>query len=504
MSATPRPIALVSAVATAAALGAAALAFPAFAAEKAPASAPGARALELKDGTLDWGFKESFRKYIASPFAHGTITMGDGARQAPGNGVFTFVDGTGTYDTGTHATANSFKGSVHFTAHEGVLDIRFSDLRLSTKGSAAPTGEITADVVTKKRNGTFESKNDVAIAALDMRGVRPGQGTGGAMVFKDIPAKLTKGAAEAFAGYYKEGDPLDPATLTVTAKTPGPRPTPTKSAPTKPAPTEPASTKPTAKPTSGTSSPAAPAPGKVLNGRLTWGVKESWRRYVDDTCGGNVTPAGGATGNGSVYDFRLGTAELDPAARRADARFAGSVRFVCAAHGINWTIGDLWIKTSGSTGTLVADVTTAKGTRNDVTFAKLDLSKADFTAKNGVVTLKDVPAALTKDGAAQFAGPNGEAFYQPGTAVDPVTVAFTLDPDAALPGTAGGTSGETSGGSDTSGAGTNAVGTVGGTGALATTGSMVPADQLLAASGAVAVAGAGVVLAVRRRTTARA
>ncbi|WP_420855623.1 HtaA domain-containing protein, partial [Streptomyces kanamyceticus] len=46
--------------------------------------------LELKNGTLDWGLKESFRKYVAG-IAHGTIEATDGAKQAEGNGVFTFT-----------------------------------------------------------------------------------------------------------------------------------------------------------------------------------------------------------------------------------------------------------------------------------------------------------------------------------------------------------------------------------------------------------------------------
>ncbi|MFE5488110.1 HtaA domain-containing protein [Streptomyces sp. NPDC056527] len=494
-TATRRPVVL-AAVATAAALGASVFALPALAADGADRAAAAAPAMELKDGTLDWGFKESFRKYLASPMAQGKTTVGGGAKQAADNGVFTFVDGTGTYDTGTHATANAFKGSVHFEAHGGVLDITLSDVKLTTKGTAAPTGEITADVVTKGKDGAFVTRDDVAVAALDMTGVRPGQGAGGAMVFKDIPAKLTKGGAEAFAGFYKEGDALDAATLTVKAggTSPSPKPTPTRtstpsptSTPTKTTapPTTAPTTAPTGKPTTGTPS--------VRNGKLTWGVKESWRKYVVDTCGGKATASGGATKNGAVYDFAFGSAQWDANARKADAGFDGTVRFECAAHTIDWTISDVKVKAKGSTGTLVADVATAAGKKNDVTFADLDLSKADYTAKNGVVTLANIPARLTKDGAAQFAGPGGQAFYQPGTAIDPVTVALTVDKDTALPTT---TTGGTSGGGSTTGGGT-----VGGSGSLAATGASVPTGALLGAAGATALAGAAVVFAVRRRTT---
>lgn len=499
---TPRrPVTLAAAVATAAALGASVFALPALAADGTEKAA-GAPVMELKEGTLDWGFKESFRKYLASPMAAGKTTVAGGAKQAADNGVFTFVDGTGTYDTGTHATANSFKGSVHFEAHHGVLDITLSDVRLSTKGTAAPTGEITADVVTKGNDGKFVTRDDIAIAALDMSKVRPGQGAGGAMVFKDIPAKLTKGGAEAFAGFYKEGDALDAATLTVKAGGTQPTPTPTPTKTTTPTPTpKPTATKTTAPPTTAPTT-AAPTTGtpSVLNGKLTWGVKESWRSYVVSTCGGKATTTGGATKNGSVYDFAFGSGDWDAKARKADAVFKGTVRFECAAHTIDLAISDVKVKANGSSGTVVVDVTTAKGTKNDVTFADLDLAKADYSAKNGVVTLLNVPAKLTKDGAAQFAGPNGEAFYKAGAAIDPVTVALTVDKDASLPSTTtGGTSGgsaSTAGGSTTGGGGT-----VGGSGSLAATGAGLPTGALLGAAGATALAGAAVVFAVRRRTT---
>ncbi|MER5962615.1 HtaA domain-containing protein, partial [Streptomyces sp. NPDC002057] len=237
-----RSVTLAAAVATAAALGTGAVVLA------LPAAAEGAPPVTLVDGTLDWGIKQSFRSYLAMPFAHGKITVGGGATQAASNGVFTFVDGTGTYDMGTHGTATGFKGSVHFEAHEGALDILISDVKLSTKGSA-PTGEITADVVTKEKDGSVSTRDDIAFAALDMTGIRPGQGAGGAMVFKDIPAKLTKDGAAAFAGFYKEGDALDAATLTVKAggrpTTPPPTVPPTTEPPTTAPPTtEPPTTEP--------------------------------------------------------------------------------------------------------------------------------------------------------------------------------------------------------------------------------------------------------------------
>ncbi|MFH8724570.1 HtaA domain-containing protein [Streptomyces termitum] len=537
-----RPVTLAAAVATAAALGAGTLtlALPASAAGDGPAPT-----LSLVDGTLEWGVKQSFRSYLAQPFAKGRTTLEGGATQAAGNGPFTFGDGTGAYDTGSHATATSFKGGVRFEAHDGALDIRISDVRLRTAGSASPTGEITADVVTKEKDGSLTTRDDIAFAALDMTGVRPGRGADGAMVFKDVPATLTKDGAAAFAGFYQAGAALDAATLTVKAAprptptdpTPTPTPTPT-TGPTSPEPTatgpEPTATspEPTATGPTGPTAPTTPTtpttpatptstaptatgtPAEIVAGRLTWGVLGRWRTYVGELCGGTVTPAAGAARTGSAYAFQVAGADLDADARTLTASFTGRVDFTCAAHGIDWRIGGVKISASGTTGTLTADVTTASGTTRGVVFAELDLAKADWTAKDGVVTLAALPAKLTAAGAAGFAAPGRDAVYKPGQALDPVTVSLAVEAGATLPetgavaggsGSGGGTGSATAGGGTVGGGtagGGFGAGTAGGSGALAATGSSAPTGLLAGAAALVAGAGAAVVVAVRRRTGA--
>ncbi|HBF78947.1 MAG TPA: hypothetical protein DD420_03100, partial [Streptomyces sp.] len=418
MAATRRPIALAAAVATAAALGAT-FALPALAAdskEAAPAST-----MELTDGTLDWGVKESFRRYIGGA---GTITVKDGATQAAGNGVFTFGNGKGTYDTTTHGTATAFDGSVNFNAHGGVLDITLFDVKVSTTGTG---GAITADVKTPE--GT---KDDVAVAALDLSTVRPGQGDGGAMVFKDIPVSLTKAGSEVFNGMYAEGAQLDPATLSVKAVTPTPteEPTPTGKPTDGPTgeptekPTEEPTQKPTEEPTATPSgeptTPTTPAPsatatapaaeqGAVVDGTLDWGVKESFRTYVTGPiANGKVETAQGATASGDGYRFPDATGAFDADKQTLDAEFAGSVRFLGHKEGDAYTLDlsltKLRIQVEGTTGTLVADVSSKdRETKKVSTYpalavADLKLPSGELVAKGGVVTLKAVPATLTADG----------------------------------------------------------------------------------------------------------
>ncbi|MFB7852463.1 HtaA domain-containing protein [Streptomyces sp. NPDC056053] len=523
MAATRRPIALAAAVATAAALGVSALVLPATAATTAT-TADGAAAapkLELKDGTLEWGLKESFRKYLAAPFSGGKITVQDGATQASGNGVFTFVDGKGTYDKATYATDTAFKGGVHFYAHDGELDITLSDVKLATAGTG---GAITVDVTTPK--GTSD---DVKFAALDLSGVKPGQGADGAMVFEDIPATLTKAGAEAFQGQYKEGEVLDPATLSVKAVVP---PSPDPSTEPSPEPSTEPSTGPSTEPSGGPTSSTAPSPdpsgssstepaaepGEILDGTLDWGVRKSFRAYVTGPIAqGRIETTAGATASAGGYRFPDATGRFDAEKQTLTAKFDGKVRFLGheedGEYTLDLSLANLEVRVDGAKGTLVADVTSKDrktkevSVRTGLALADLKLPKGELAAKKGVLKLSGVPATLTADGAGAFAG-----MYKKGEPLDALTVAVALDKDAELPGaesgsgtsgTAGGGTAATGGGSVGGGsAGGSVGGTVGGSGALAATGSDLPAGALIAASGVVVAAGAGVVVAARRRRTA--
>lgn len=514
MAATRRPIALAAAIATAAALGATAFTLPALAAglpAAAPAAPGAAPKLELKDGTLDWGLKESFRRYVTG-IAAGTISATDGATQATGNGPFTFSNGTGTYDPATHNVATDFDGSVRFSSAAHGFDIKIADVKLVTEGTA---GAIEADVTL---NGT--TQDDIELAAIDLAGIRP-ETAGGAMVFKDIPATLTADGAKAFNGMYAEGTALDKATLAVAYSTGGtptptpsesestPAPSPSVTEPTRPPTTEPTTTAPTA-PVS--DAPPAAVDGAIVDGNLDWGVKESFRSYVTGPIAkGKVELGDGATASGAAYRFPEGTGSFDADAQTLSASFAGTVRFLghqeAGEYVLDLTVGGLRAEVKDGKGTLVADVSTKDrethkvSTFKDLTFATLDLPAGDLAAKDGVVTLSGVPATLTADGTKAFGG-----MYPAGTDLDTLTLAVSLDDDADLPGGTGGTSGGTSGGTGgttggTSG-GTTGGGTVGGTGSLASTGSEVPTGTLLSAAGAIAAAGVAAVLATKRRRTA--
>ncbi|MFE1610668.1 HtaA domain-containing protein [Streptomyces albidoflavus] len=514
MTPNRRPVVLAAAVATALGLGATALTLPAVAAEAPRAGAP---VMDLTDGTLNWGVKESFRRYVNGG---GTITTSGGATQAEGNGPFTFVGGTGKYnEAGDHGVNVALDGSVKFAYPAHHFTITIDDLKVVTVGN---TGFIKADVTLDD-----DTQDDIDLATVDLAAATKGDSRT-ELVYKDIPTTLTADGAKAFNGMYKAGDALDPATLSVKAApattapptgepTDGPTGEPTDDPSEKPTeqptgkptekPTEEEPTgKPTTEPTEKPSPGAGQEPGQVAKGTLAWGVKESFRRYI--ATGGSAAVAGGAKDNGNGYDFPYAKADLDADARKLSASFGGSVRFTYPSHGIDMKFSDVKVEAAGNKGTLSVDVTTPQGTEDDVAFATLDLSGVSYEAKDDVVRLEEVPAAFTADGAAVFANDTTGSMYEEGEAIDPVTLALGLTGDAQLPGGpggSGGNGGSGNGGSGTGGTGTVGSGTVdgtGGTGALASTGAEVNAGALAGAAALVVAAGAGVVVAARRRNAA--
>ncbi|MER5488679.1 HtaA domain-containing protein [Streptomyces sp. NPDC002812] len=491
MSSTRRPLALAAAVATAVAIGATALVLPATAAGSAPAApaAPAAQGvpatIPVLGGTLDWGVLESYRTYVTT-IAQGQITVADGAKKTAKG--FTFVSATGQYDPATHLVTAAFKGSVTFTSAAHHFEVKLANLRIDT-GKKLLIVDVTRDGALTKDVGFAK----VAFTGPSMSG---------------LATTLTADAAKLLGSDGYKDKPGDP--LTAVLEFPPPpshSPSPSASASTSPSPSHSpspsasasasASSSPSkpATPSASTSSPAAGGPQQILDGKLAWGVKESFRQYVQ-RAGGTVTPADGAVANGDSFAFAGGKGTLDTKARKLNATFAGNLRFQYAAHGIDMTFGNIRINAEGAKGTLVLDVKTAAGVKANIPFATLDLSKAEYKTRNGVLTLNAVRTALTAEGAAAFANDTTGSMYPVGTRADDVNLTVSVTKGAALPTTPAGTGGST-GGTGTTGGG----GTVGG--GLAATGAEIPAGTLLGSSALIVAAGAGAVHVARRRRTAQ-
>lgn len=169
-----------------------------------------AEACVVTDGTFSWGVKESFRSYISGTIANGSWEALDGATyETP---VFEWSGATGSYDPATGTGSVSFPGTVHFTGHEGVLDLTLGNPTIEFEGDAAALlldahsndmeGEVAVDA-------EQERVGDVALpAAPDV--------TGDALAASDLATTLTAPGAAAFAGFYEAGEELDPVSVSLT------------------------------------------------------------------------------------------------------------------------------------------------------------------------------------------------------------------------------------------------------------------------------------------------
>ncbi|MFK0294436.1 HtaA domain-containing protein [Streptomyces sp. NPDC090442] len=534
MSVIRRPLALAAALVTVA--GSAVLGLPT-AALAAPTGGSGAPSITLKDGTLDWGVKESFRRYVTG-LALGTIETADGAQQDADNGPFTFAGGTGHYDLSTHAVATTFQGSVRFASKLHGFDIRLADLKVSTDAAnKGASGAITADVTAGGK-----TRDDVPLASLDLSKVRPESGAGGAMTFAKIPTKLTAQGAEAFNGMYQEGQELDPATLTVRPDSSGPDKPEQPGKPNQPGepekPGEPGkpsddqrpSPTPTdkpsagARPQSGSGSDATPRnSGKVYDGNLDWGIKKKFRDYVNGPIAhGKAELSGGAATTAAGYRFPKGHGTYDAQKATLAAEFNGAVRFTGHGGALDLKFSNLRIKADNGRGTLIADVASKPRTIDgnaptkavdipNIAIAELKLPSGALAATRGVITLKNIPATLTAAGSKAFSG-----MYPAGETLDPVNASLAVDSTAQLPSPAAGSSGSTDADASTGPASANGAGgasgaasfasgdTAGGAASLAATGSALPTAPLLGTAAALVVTGVATTYATRRRgTTAR-
>lgn len=167
-------------------------------------------ACEVTSSTLTWGVKESFRAYISGSIANGSWETSDGAEyETP---EFVWTNGTGTFDPTAGTGSVSFVGTVHFTGHDGVLDLTLANPTVEfDSGSSAALlldarstdmeGEVAVDTA-REWVGEIALDGDLALSdsMLDLT---------------DQPTTLTNSGAAAFAGFYEAGVELDPLSITL-------------------------------------------------------------------------------------------------------------------------------------------------------------------------------------------------------------------------------------------------------------------------------------------------
>lgn len=160
-------------------------------------------------GSLIWGVKESFRTYVTGTIASGAIELDDVAENATGE--FVWSNGTGSYDSDAQIGELALTGSVHFTGHSGQLDVTLANPRIEI------TSETTATLyvdVTSKAFGSSPAVNETGVAFATLSLSSPVT-SDEEISWVDAGATLTADGAAAFAGFYQEGQALDPVTFTL-------------------------------------------------------------------------------------------------------------------------------------------------------------------------------------------------------------------------------------------------------------------------------------------------
>ena len=167
---------------------------------------------------MDWGVKESFRRYIKGPIARGDIAVSGGLTQNA-DGTYHWSEGTGPWN-GTSGEV-ALPGTVTFTGHKGILETTLSNLRLRIDGAK---GTLIADAqarpfIDTTTKGELESYPNLELAEVDLSGLSSADGT---LSVSGAPTTLTEAGQVAFGGgaFYENGAALDPLSFSARIETP--------------------------------------------------------------------------------------------------------------------------------------------------------------------------------------------------------------------------------------------------------------------------------------------
>lgn len=170
--------------------------------------------------TLEWGVKESFRRYIVGPIPKGSIEL---LGNTTGEYRWSGGQGTAALD-GTAADVSFGAGNgVHFLGHKSgadeddpyILDIALTNPRVVV--TSATTAELRVDVegrtyIDTTTVGDRYSSQDALLADLTLPAPTI---EGDVRTWTNAAAVLTEEGAENFAGFYQAGEQFDPVTFSL-------------------------------------------------------------------------------------------------------------------------------------------------------------------------------------------------------------------------------------------------------------------------------------------------
>ena len=165
------------------------------------AAATPAHADPTPTGTLQWGFKQSFRGYV-SGFGGTTSPVAP----ATGSGVMSFPL------TGVSDDSATFSGGIRFLVASHGVDITLANLKIEKTGDT--TGKLIADVTTSAGTQTGVHLADLTVAQDD-------DGKEETQLFA---ATITAHGTDIFGASYPPGTALDPVKVLINLVSGSPAP----------------------------------------------------------------------------------------------------------------------------------------------------------------------------------------------------------------------------------------------------------------------------------------
>ncbi len=372
----------------------------------------GAGEVQVESGSLAWGVKESFRNYLTGPIAHGSWELLNGASES--NGVFSFPIVPGQ----VRAESTAFTGAVHFTGHNGILDLTISNPEIRGRG----VDRVLYANVKSKAMGAAEAEDYGKVAFANVSFNQPEINAPNYSV-SSKSVTLREEGVKPFASFYKAGMALDNLVVAFTTKTvhkPSEEPSTPGSDPSTPGadPSMPGTNPST--PGADPSTPSTPSnsvPG-VTNDALTWGVKSSFIGMIDKF-GGKIDPSAPAMYDSAAKVVKFALTEGQNLTKESEKiAFAGAVRFTAHGGVLDISISNPVLVKGEGEGNWILKATVASKPRTggevqnygeialaDLSGVKLNVTDmaVTFTAPKVTVSSADALAAFGYSSAQEFA-----------------------------------------------------------------------------------------------------
>lgn len=368
----------------------------------------------IDGGSLIWGINEGWRNYVSGPIAGGKVEPVEPATRNDDNSV-TWKNATGQVNLDQGSGTIKYSGGMRSLGHMGYvttdeygLDQTLSDLEIEL---TSPTTATLSAVVDQTAVLAFQEytnqRVDIADLEFSQEDLRSGS------VAAD--ATFTAHGAAIYAEMndnYKPGAEVDQVRFTIeaNAKVPEGSKEPDSSSSTDdlPSPTEKPATDTTDNQKSGSSG---------VQGKLEWGLKQSFRSYVrGPIAGGKITASGGAqqlSGNGA-FTFPQASSGTTWNGSSGKVQYAGNVNFYGHDGVMDVTLSNPRVVIEDSNSAKLQ--TQFQG--ETITLATIDLSGAAREDLTGdAVRFTGAPVTLHSQGVEFFAH-NGQGFYKAGEELD--------------------------------------------------------------------------------------